>query len=73
VKALALLFALLKSAPTLIAFLQSLHAAAQSKADQGIGYDQAVADALAAAQQGVLALKAAADAATGDDDEFRRD
>jgi DNA-binding FadR family transcriptional regulator len=80
----ALLFALVKALPAIGSFLTTLHTMAQSKRDQGIGYDQAVADGIAQAHQGLLdaiAARNAADAAaaahpdddSGFDDEFRRD
>jgi hypothetical protein len=76
--------AAIKSLPLVLQLIQQVKSAADAKANQGIGYDQAVADGfklasdqLAAADEAVNAAKARQaahpDGDDGRDTEFRRD
>jgi len=78
------LAAALKALPLVLQLIQQIKSAADAKANQGIGYDQAVADGLKAAnEQLAMADAAVADAKArqaahpnsddGRDTQFRRD
>lgn len=79
---LAFWLALLKALPDLISLLSTIANMAQSSKERGIGYDQAVADGLKAANDGLLQATEAANEAqarhradptdTAFDDQFRR-
>lgn len=76
--------AAVKSLPLVLGLIQQIKSAADAKANQGIGYDQAVADGLALASKQLQEADAAVaeaksrqaahpDSDDGRDTEFRRD
>lgn len=80
----AFFVAAVKALPLVLGLIQQIKSAADAKANQGIGYDQAVADGLKAAseqlamaQEAVNEAKARQDAHPGSDEgrdtDFRRD
>lgn len=80
----AFLLAALKALPALISLISAIKASADAKANQGIGYDQAVADAVEASRAQLAAADEAVNAArdrqaahpnsdAGRDTDFRRD
>lgn len=80
----AFLLAALKALPALISLISAIKASADAKRNQGIGYDQAVADGLTAATEQLRAADEAVneararqaahpDSDEGRDTSFRRD